>query len=338
LGLVLILISLTYALLPYGNNLMGWSSPYVLGGIAAGLVLMAVFAFVEIKANYPMFKLALFRIRSFAAGNLSLLLAGIARGGLQFMIVIWLQGIWLPLHGVAFENTPLQSAILMLPLLAGFILLGPISGYLSDKYGARTFSTVGMLINAVGFVLLASIAANFNYIYFAILLFVMGVGQGMFASPNTTAIMNSVPPEHRGVASGMRATFTNISLMFSMAIFFTLLISGMAISLPHDLYSSLLSQQVPVSEAARVASLPPTSALFAALLGYNPMKSLVNASVLASMPAANATTVVGNTFFPTILSAPFHEGMSGVLYLGAVMAVIAAIASALRGKRYVHGS
>ncbi len=337
-GLVLILIALTYALLPYKSSLMGWSSPYVLGSFVAGLALLGLFVAAEMHARYPMFRLSLFKIRAFAAGNLSLLLAGIARGGLQFMIIIWLQGIWLPLHGVAFENTPLQSAILMLPLLIGFIIFGPIAGYLSDKYGARVFSTAGMLINAIGFVILAQLPADFNYFYFASLLFFIGIGQGMFASPNTTAIMNAVPPEHRGAASGMRATFTNISMMFSMAIFFTLLIAGISTTLPHSLYAALVSQQVPTSEATRVANLPPTSALFAALLGYNPMKELISPTVLDEMPQVNATYVVGTKFFPTLLSTPFHDGMKDVLYTGAAMAIVAAIASALRGKRYINAS
>ena len=338
IGLVLILIALTYALLPYGTNLMGRSNPYVLTSLGIGLALLAVFGAVELRAKFPMFRLSLFRIRAFAAGNISLLLAGIARGGLQFMIIIWLQGIWLPLHGVAFENTPLQSAILMIPMLAGFILLGPVAGYLSDRYGARLFSTTGMLINVVGFLLLAAVPTNFNYTYFAALLFLMGVGQGMFAAPNTTAIMNAVPPEHRGVASGMRATFTNVSMVFSIAIFFTLLIAGISITLPHALYSSLISQQMPASEAARIASLPPTSALFAALLGYNPLKSLANSTILAQMPQANATNITGNEFFPNILASPFNKGMENVLYIGAAIAAVAAITSALRGKRYIHTS
>ncbi|MCL4404365.1 MAG: MFS transporter [Candidatus Marsarchaeota archaeon] len=337
IGLTLILLALTYGLLPYGGNTMGWKSPYVIAGIVAGVLMLFVFAFVELRVKFPMFKLTLFKIRAFALGNLSLLLAGIARGGLQFMIIIWLQGIWLPLHGVEFSQTPFRAAILILPLLFGFLIFGPISGYLSDKYGARLFSTLGMVINGAGFLILAFVPANFTYLYFAIIIFVIGVGQGLFAAPNTTAIMNSVPPEERGGASGMRATFTNISLIFSIAIFFTLLVVGLNVHLAPALYKGLIAQQIPKTEALRVSTLPPTSALFAGLLGYNPMKSLINPTILASLPAANRSYVIGKIFFPTLISLPFHDGLAIVLYTGAIMSFIAAIASALRGKRFVYG-
>jgi MFS family permease len=253
------------------------------------------------------------------------------------MIIIWLQAIWLPLHGVPFSQTPFQAAILILPLLFGFLIFGPISGYLSDKYGARLFSTLGMVINGLGFMALALVPAYFNYYYFALIIFIIGVGQGLFAAPNTTAIMNSVPPEQRGGASGMRATFTNISLIFSIAIFFTLLVVGLSVHLAPALYKGLIAQNIPQSEALRVSTLPPTSALFAGLLGYNPMKSLIDPTVLASLPAANASYVTGKVFFPTLISKPFHDGLAIVLYTGALMSFIAALASALRGKRYVYG-
>ncbi|MCL5680277.1 MAG: MFS transporter [Candidatus Marsarchaeota archaeon] len=337
IGLTLILLALTYGLIPYGSSTMGWSSPYVIAGLIAGVLMLIIFAFVELKAKYPMFKLALFRIRAFAFGNISLLLAGIARGGLQFMIIIWLQAIWLPLHGVSFSQTPFRAAILILPLLFGFLIFGPISGYLSDKYGARLFSTVGMIINGLGFIALSMIPAQFTYIYFAIIIFVIGMGQGLFAAPNTTAIMNSVPPEQRGGASGMRATFTNISLIFSIAIFFTLLVVGLSVHLAPAMYKGLIAQNIPQSEALRVSTLPPTSALFAGLLGYNPMKSLINPTVLASLPKTNESYVTGKVFFPTLISKPFHDGLAVVLYAGALMSFIAALASALRGKRYVYG-
>ena len=335
-GLTLILLGLTYGFLPYGTHLMGWTSPYVLAAIVVGLAMLILFYIIERAASDPMFHLSLFKIRAFLFGNLSLLLAGIARGGLQFMIIIWLQAIWLPLHGVPFSQTPFRAAILILPLLFGFLIFGPISGYLSDKYGARLFSTLGMVINGIGFLLLILVPANFSYIYFGAIIALIGIGQGLFAAPNTTAIMNSVPPEQRGRASGMRATFTNVSLIFSIAIFFTLLVVGVSSSLSSSLYAGLISQSVPASEALRVSSLPPTSALFAGLLGYNPMKSLIMPGVLASMPAANATYVTGKIFFPTLLSSPFHDGLSLVFIIGAIMSFIAALASAFRGKRYIY--
>ncbi len=337
LGLTLILLALTYGILPYGSNTMGWNSPYVITGLIAGIIMLCIFGLIELRSKFPMFKLALFKIRAFALGNVSLLLAGIARGGLQFMIIIWLQGIWLPLHNVPFSQTPFRAAILILPLLFGFMLFGPISGYLSDRFGARLFSTLGMVINGIGFLMLAFIPANFIYLYFAIILFVIGIGQGLFAAPNTTAIMNSVPPEERGASSGMRATFTNIPLILSIAVFFTLLVVGLSVHLGPSLYQGLVSQHIPASEALRVSKLPPTSTLFAALLGYNPMKSLIEPTVLASLPSANYSYVTGKVFFPTLISTSFHYGLGIVLYVGAIMSFIAAIASALRGKRFIYG-
>ncbi len=328
----IVLLSLTYGLLPYGSQSTGWSDPIVQLGIVVGFLLFVAFIFVELRAKAPLFNLSLFKIEAFAAGNLSLFLAGMARGGLQFMLVIWLQGVWLPLHGVSFQNTPLQAAILMSPLIIGFLVAGPISGYLSDKYGARPFTTAGMLINVAGFIALASLPANFSYVPFALIIFFLGIGQGMFASPNTAWVMNAAPPEYRGVSSGMRATLVNISFMFSLVIFFSLLVGGISATLMHTLYNGLVAQKVNTTVAAEVSSIPPTSALFAALLGYNPMKLLLPNSTLNSLPARNESTIVGTNFFPSLISDPFISGMRVVLYTGAVMSLIAAIASVLPSK------
>jgi EmrB/QacA subfamily drug resistance transporter len=336
LALTIILLAITYGLLPYEASGTGWSNPYVIGGLILGLLLIVAFIFIELKAKDPMFNLALFKIRAFSAGILSLFLAGIARGGLQFMLIIWLQGIWLPLHGINFINTPLQAGIDMIPLLLGFLVMGPISGRLSDKHGARVFSTAGMAINVIGFLLLATLPVNFSYTTFAIIIFVLGAGQGMFAAPNTTSVMNAVPPEQRGATSGIRATFTNMSFMFSIIIFFTLLIVGFGSVLPSALYKGLISQSVPMATAQTVSKLPPTSALFAALLGYNPMKTLLPQNVTQSIPSANLSIITGNSFFPNLVSQPFIEGMHTVLIVAAIMAAIAAIASAMRGKRYIY--
>ena len=336
-ALTLILISMTYGLLPYGTSNTGWSSPYVIGGIITGLLLLVAFVFIELRAKDPMFNLYLFKIRAFSAGILSLFLAGIARGGLQFMLIIWLQGIWLPLHGVSFVNTPLQAGIDMIPLLLGFLVMGPVAGHLSDKYGARLFSTLGMIINVIGFLLLMALPVNFSYPVFALIIFVLGIGQGMFAAPNTTSVMNAVPPEHRGITAGMRATFTNMSFMFSIVIFFTLLVVGLGTALPGALYTSLIAQSVPTAAAHAVSQLPPTSALFAALLGYNPMLTLLPHNVTAAIPKANLTVITGNEFFPSLVSAPFADGIHSVLIAAVIMSAIAAIASALRGKRFVYG-
>ena len=247
------------------------------------------------------------------------------------MLIIWLQGIWLPLHGVNFINTPLQAGIDMVPLLLGFLAMGPISGYLSDRYGAKLFSTTGMVVNVVGFLVLASLPVNFNYLYFAIIIFVLGAGQGMFAAPNTMSVMNAVPPEQRGATSGIRATFTNVSFMFSMVIFFSLLIAGFGSGLPNALYKGLVSQSVPAATAQAISKLPPTSALFAALLGYNPMQTLLPPNVTQSIPKANLTVITGDSFFPNLISQPFIGGMQYVLIIAAIMSAIAAVASALRG-------
>lgn len=335
LGLTVILISMTYGLLPYGTSSTGWTSPYVLGGILFGIALLVLFVIIEIRTKDPMFNLMLFKIRAFSAGMLSLFLAGIARGGLQFMLIIWLQGIWLPLHGVSFVNTPLQAGIDMIPLLLGFLAMGPVSGHLSDKYGARLFATVGMLINVVGFLFLMTLPVNFSYLNFALIIFFLGIGQGMFAAPNTTSVMNAVPPEQRGITAGMRATFMNVSFMFSIVVFFSLLVFGLGAALPAALYHGLISQSVPANAALTVSKLPPTSALFAALLGYNPMDSLIPAGVKANIPAANYTTITGNDFFPDLVSAPFSDGLREVLIAAVIMSAIAAGASLFMGKRYV---
>lgn len=335
-GVFALIISMVYALQPYGSSSIGWSNPVVLGGVALGILLLITFVLIESKTTDPMFRLWLFKIRAFAAGNISLLLSGIARGGLQFMLIIWLQGIWLPLHGVSFEHTPLIAALDMIPLILGFLIAGPVSGYLSDKYGARLFCTLGMIINVIGFLSLASLPVNFDMVYFEAIIFIMGIGQGMFAAPNTAAIMNSVPPKYRGVTSGMRATLMNLALVFSITIFFSLLTLGVSSSLPGALHSGLVAQNVSNATATQISKLPPSAALFAALLGYNPMKILIPANVIDALPAHNANVILGNDFFPELMENSFMDGMKIVLYVGALMAFIAAVCSALRGERYVY--
>ena len=272
------------------------------------------------------------KFRMFAAGNASSFLASVARGGLQFMLVIWLQGIWLPLHGYDYEVTPLWAGIYMIPLLVGFLLMGPFSGWLSDRFGARPFSTLGMLIQAVGFFLLTVIPLNFSYIWFALILFMLGVGQGMFSSPNTSSVMGSVPAEQRGVASGMRSAFQNSGSIVSIGVFFSLITSGLATSLPTTLSSGLINAGVPTNVATRLAHLPPTSALFAAFLGYNPMSTLLPLSVQNALPAAKRAVLLGHSFFPNLVSYPLSVGLHSVFYLSAVMCLIAALTSLLRGK------
>jgi MFS family permease len=252
------------------------------------------------------------------------------------MLIIWLQGIWLPLHGYNYDVTPLWAGIYLLPLLIGFVVMGPLSGWLSDRFGARLFSTTGMLIQAIGFLLLTTLPTNFNYPWFALLLFMLGLGQGMFSSPNTSSVMSSVPPEQRGAASGMRSTFQNSGTLVSIGVFFSIVTIGLASALSSTLFKGLSHAGVPGAVAEKIAHLPPTSALFAAFLGYNPMKTLLPANVLHTLPIANQVNLLGRSFFPNLISPPFAVGLHGVFYLSAAMCFVAALASFLRGKRYIH--
>jgi MFS family permease len=336
-GAALILASMTYGIQPYGGHPTGWTSPRVLGGLGLGVLLLVAFAVIESRVAEPMFRLSLFKVRAFAAGNLASLLTSIARGGLQFMLIIWLQGIWLPLHGYDFEQTPLWAGIFMLPLTAGFLVAGPTSGWLSDRFGARLFSTTGLLIVAASFLGLLLIPVDFSYPVFAGLLLLSGVGQGMFSAPNTSAIMSSVPKRSRGVASGMRSTFQNAGTSLSIGVFFSLMIAGLASALPHTLTTGLTAQGVPPSVAGDVAALPPVSTLFATFLGSNPIQHLLGPSgVLPSLPPANQATLTGREFFPHLIAGPFHHGLVVVFGAATLMALLAAAASALRGKRYFH--
>lgn len=336
-GLTLLLLALTYGIMPYGTSTMGWSNPLVVLGIIAGVLLLLLFVFLERRVKMPMFHLELFRIRAFACGNTSLFLSSIARGGLQFTLIIWLQGIWLPLHGYSFESTPLWSGIYMLPMMIGFFIMGPVCGKLSDRYGARSFATGGMLLSVLGFLLLSMLPSNFGYGTFLVILFLLGCGMGMFAAPNTTAIMNSVPAEQRGVTSGMRSTLQNTGMALSMTLYFAILIVGLAHNLPPILNDGLIHAGVPADVAQRIASMPPTSALFAAFLGYNPMGSLIDTTTLASLSSATKTAILGNQFFPTTIAPAVMSSLRLAFYISAGLSLIAAIASSLRGKRYIHG-
>jgi MFS family permease len=335
-GLIMVLVGITYGIQPYGGHDMGWTSPMVLTLLIGGLALLGAFVWIELHVEEPMFHLDLFRIRAFTAGSVATLLAAIGRGGLQFMLVIWLQGIWLPLHGFSFERTPLWAGIYMLPITAGFLVAGPASGWLSDRFGARPFATGGMLVAAATFGLLMLLPANFSYPFFALVLFGNGIGFGLFAAPNTIGIMNSVPATQRGAASGMRATFQNSGMLLSIGLFFSLIIVGLASTLPNTMNAGLLAQGVPASVATRIAHLPPVGSLFAALLGYNPMRTLLPSQVLASMPHAKAAYVTGKTFFPGLISGPFVHGLRIVFTASLLMSLIAAGASWMRGGKYVH--
>ncbi len=330
------LIGFTYAIQPYGGSNMGWGNPWVIGALAAGILLLAVFVAVERRVVDPLFRLELFRIRMFAAGNIAGFLSSLARGGLQLILIVWLQGIWLPLHGYAFEDAPLWAAVCMLPMTAGFLLAGPLSGRLSDRHGARSFSTGGMLITAAAFGGLLLLPADFAYPAFAILLLALGVGMGAFAAPNTASIMNAVPPEHRGASSGMRATFQNVASSLSMTLIFTLVVAGLSTTLPGALFGHLTAEGVPARVASGIAGIPPIGALFAAFLGYNPMATLIPASVLTGLPAAARSAVLGTSFFPQLLAGPFLDGLHVAFSVCITLSLGAAAASWLRGPRYIH--
>ena len=333
-GALSLLAAITYGIQPYGGHSTGWTNPLVVGALAGGVLLLVIFGVVETHVADPMFHLALFKIRAFAAGNAAGLLTAVARGGMQFMLIIWLQGIWLPLHGYSYADTPLWAGICLLPLTAGFLVAGPICGYLSDKYGTRLFATGGLLLMAAAFVGLLYLPVDFPYPAFGALVFASGVGQGMFSAPNTSAIMGSVPPERRGAASGMRATFQNSGTSLSIGIFFSLMIIGLASTLPHTLSSGLQAQGVPATVAGQVSTLPPVATLFAAFLGQNPIGHLLAPSgVLNSLPAHNAATLTGTQFFPNLISGPFHHGLTIVFTTAAIMGLVAAAASQLRGGR-----
>jgi len=337
IGLIALLVGITYGLLPYGGHSMGWTSPLVLGGLFGGIAMLAVFCFVELHVTAPMFDLHLLRIRAFAAGISATLLASIARGGLQFMLIIWLQGIWLPLHGYDFKDTPLWAGIFLLPLTGGFVFSGPVSGWLSDKHGARWFASGGLLVSALGFAGLLFIPTNFRYGVFALLIFVAGAGMGLFSAPNAAGIMNSVPAKQRGAASGMLATFQNSGFVLSIGIFFTLMIAGLAATLPTTLTHGLVAQGVPHAVAIKIGSLPPVGSLFAAFLGYNPVAQLLGPTgVLAHMSAGHVAVLTGKQFFPELISGPFHHGLNIVFIMAICLLVIAAGVSLLRGGRYVH--
>ena len=334
LGLVGVMVGITYGIQPYGGHTMGWTSPFVLATLLGGVALLVVFCAIELHVDEPMFHLDLFRIRAFAAGNLAALLAAMGRGGLQFILIIWLQGIWLPEHGYDFARTPLWAGIYMLPMVAGFLVAGPASGWLSDHFGARPFATGGMILAAASFLLLIVLPVSFSYVWFALVLLLSGISMGMFISPNTAGVMNSLPPSQRGAGAGMLATSMNSASVLSIGVFFSLMIVGLASGLPHALQSGLVAHGVPAADAARVSHLPPVATLFASLLGYNPMATLLGPHVLSGLPTGQAHVLTGRSFFPHLISGPFHTALVYAFVFAIATCLVAAVASLLRGGKY----
>jgi MFS family permease len=332
IGLIAVLVGITYGIQPYGGHVMGWTSPMVLSCLIGGVLVLAVFAIIEMNVANPLFNLSLFKIRAFTFGNLANLLASLGRGGLQFVLIIWLQGIWLPQHGYSFEQTPLWAGIYMLPLTVGFLISAPVSGFLSDRMGARWFTSGGMLIAAISFILLDILPVDFNYWAFAALLFLNGLGMGLFASPNRADIMNSLPANARGAGAGMTATFQNSAMVLSIGFFFSLMIAGLSNHLPGVLNDGLLAHGVPAADADRIAALPPVGVLFAAFLGDNPIQQLLG-GVLNKLPPDQAAYLTGRGFFPQLISGPFSEGLTTAFWFAVIASVVAVIASWLCGPR-----
>ncbi len=334
-GLILVMVGITYGIEPYGHHTMGWTSPTVIGALVGGVLLLAAFCVIELKVPEPMFRLQLFRIRAFTSGVLASFLAALSRGGLMFMLIIWLQGIWLPLHGYAFSVTPLWAGIAMLPLTLGFLVAGPVSGVLSDRYGARPFATGGMLGSAVCFLLLELLPIDFPYWLFAILVFLMGCTMASFGSPNRAGVMNSLPTQHRGAGSGMNTTFQNSAQVLSIGIFFSLMIAGLSAALPESLSAGLIAHGVSRTAAEHAAHLPAVSTLFAAFLGYDPIAHLIGAHQLSLLSASQQHALTGRSFFPSLISGPFQTGLHAALDFAILASLAAAWASWLRGGRYV---
>jgi MFS family permease len=333
LGLILVMIGITYGIEPYGGHPMGWTNPVVLLELAAGVAFLVLFCFIEIHTDEPMFRLQLFKIRAFSAGVFASFLGSLGRGGLMFMLIIWLQGIWLPIHGYTFAVTPLWAGISLIPLTTGFLLAGPVSGMLSDRFGSRPFATFSMLATAVCFFLFTLLPIDFSYTTFAVLLFVTGMSMSTFGSSNRTGVMNSLPARDRGAGSGMSTTFQNSAQVLSIGIFFSLIILGLSDNLPSALVSGLTAHGVPTGTAVSISHLPPVSTLFAAFLGYNPAGHLIGSHVLSQLTPGQRATITGDRFFPNLITNAFRAGLHTAFYFAAVMCLAGAAASWTRGGK-----
>ena len=338
-GLVGVLTGIVYGLQPYGGHTMGWTSPFVLAALIGGAAVLVGFVVIEHHVDDPRFQLHLFRSRSFTMGNLAGLMAALARGGLQFILIIWLQGIWLPLHGYSFERTPLWAGIYMIPLTVGFFISGPLAGRLADRYGPRPFATAGLIGSGLALLGLQALPMNFSYPLFALLLLLVGLSLGLFAAPNTSAVMNSLPANQRGAGGGMLNTFQNSASVLSIGFFFTIITLGLATALPHALFGGLTAQGVPASAARSISHLSPIGSLFAAFLGINPIHQLLGAHLL-TQPGVHGTYLTGRSFFPDLISGPFGKGLRLAFSLAAVLCFIGAVFSWMRGpgQSEVHHS
>ena len=327
-GLIAVLVGITYGIQPYGTSQTGWASPMVLSCLIGGVAVLVAFVIIETKVDNPLFRLSLFKIRSFTWGNVANLTASLGRGGLQFILIIWLQGIWLPQHGYTFEQTPLWAGIYMLPMTVGFLVAAPTSGILADRIGSRMLASSGLAITALTFLLLIILPVNFNYWAFAAILLLNGIGMGMFSSPNRAEVMNSLPADSRGSGAGMMTTFQNAAMVLSIGFFFSLIISGLSSTLPSTMKAGLLAHGVPDAAATQVASLPAVAVLFAAFLGYNPIQQLLGGQ-LSSLPPEQASFLTGRSFFPNLISGPFQSGLAVAFGFAIAVCLIGAVASLL---------
>jgi EmrB/QacA subfamily drug resistance transporter len=327
-GLIAVLVGITYGIQPYGSSQTGWASPMVLSCLIGGVAVLVAFVIIETKVDNPLFRLSLFKIRSFTWGNVANLTASLGRGGLQFILIIWLQGIWLPQHGYTFEQTPLWAGIYMLPMTVGFLVAAPTSGILADRIGSRMLASSGLFITAVTFLLLIILPVNFDYWAFAAILLINGIGMGMFSSPNRAEVMNSLPADSRGSGAGMMTTFQNAAMVLSIGFFFSLIISGLSSSLPSTMKAGLLAHGVPDAAATQVANLPAVAVLFAAFLGYNPIQQLLGGQ-LSALPPDQASFLTGRSFFPNLISGPFQSGLAVAFGFAIAVCLIGAVASLL---------
>jgi MFS family permease len=339
-GLTIFLIGMTYVLLPFGNSAMGWGNPFVIGSLALGASLLIIFPFIERHVKDPMFRIEFFKNRGFSAGSLAAFIASLSRGGVMLMLVILLQAVWLPLHGFNFQDTPFWAGIYMVPMSLGFVSAGPVSGWVSDKRGARGLASGGMFLLCGIFLSLSTLPYNFAYPTLAGALYVMGIAFGMFASPNTSSIMGTVPPERRSSAAGMLFTLQNTGGTVGLTVLFTEVVAALSTSLPSAMSAAVTSAGAP-QLASYLSAIPPTIALFAAFLGYNPMQTVISrlpAGGAAHLSPQAISTVTSATWFPNAIAPSFMGALHEAFYLNAGLAIVAALASLMRGKKleYEH--
>jgi MFS family permease len=339
-GLTVFLIGMTYGLLPFGNSAMGWSNPLVIGCLALGGGLLVIFPFIERRVQDPMFRVEFFKNRAFSAGSLAAFISALSRGGVMLMLVILLQAVWLPLHGFSYQDTPFWAGIYMVPMSLGFVSAGPVSGWMSDKWGARGLASGGMFLLCGIFLTLSTLPYNFSYPTLAGALYIMGIAFGMFASPNTSSIMGTVPPERRSSAAGMLFTIQNTGTTVGLTVLFTEVVATLGTSLPSAM-STALTTAGASQLAPYLSSIPPTIALFAAFLGYNPMHEMITRLPTlagAHLSTQAVSTITSATWFPDAIAQSFMGALHLALYLNAGLAIVAALASLMRGKKleYEH--